>query len=251
MQNGLGVTDVSRVSPDHAEGIEAITAERIEVIRGPSTLLYGNGAIGGVVNVIDNRIPEQLVEETQFSIQQTRNSVNEEDKTVISLDASSGNFAFHLDAFRRENDNVDIKGFAIDEFSVEELEELVEHHLEEEGHHDDHDDDQDDHDDDQDAHDDHDDEEFENTRGFIGNSDAEADGATAGFSWVTDNGFIGFSVSELNNEYGLPPGSHSHGHGDEHHDEDEEHHDEDEDHHDEDEDHHDEDEDHHLSLIHI
>ena len=235
LQNGIGVTDASKVSPDHAEGVESIMAERIEVIRGPSTLLYGSGAIGGVVNVIDNRIPEQLVEETQFSIQQTRNSVNEEDKTVISLDASSGNFAFHLDAFRRENDNVDIKGFAIDEFSVEELEELVEHHLEEEGHHDD------DHDD----HDDHDDEEFENTRGFIGNSDAEADGATAGFSWVTDNGFIGFSVSELNNEYGLPPGAHNHAHGEDHHDEDEDHHDEDEDHHDEDEDHHDEDEDHH------
>ena len=225
LQNGIGVTDASKVSPDHAEGVESIMAERIEVIRGPSTLLYGSGAVGGVVNVIDNRIPEQLVEETQFSIQQTRNSVNEEDKTVISLDASSGNFAFHLDAFRRENDNVDIKGFAIDEFSVEELEELVEHHLEEEGHHDD------DHED----HEDHEDEEFENTRGFIGNSDAEADGATAGFSWVTDNGFIGFSVSELNNEYGLPPGSHNHAHGEDHHDEDEDHHDEDEDHHDEDE----------------
>jgi len=217
LQNGTTVTDASNVSPDHAEGVEAIMAERLEVIRGPSTLLYGSGAIGGVVNVIDNRIPDSLVEETQFVLQQSRNSVNEEDSTVVSLDASSGNFAFHLDAFRRESENVDIPGFAIDEMAVEELEELIAHYLEE-GHDEDHED--------HDEHDDDHDEEFENTRGFIGNSGSEADGATAGFSWVTDNGFIGFSVSEINNEYGLPTGAHSHGHGDEHHDEDEDHHDE-------------------------
>ena len=225
LQNGTTVTDASNVSPDHAEGVEANMAERIEVIRGPSTLLYGSGAVGGVVNVIDNRIPERLVEETLVSIQQSHNSVNEENKTTINIDASFGNFGFHVDAFRRENDNVDIKGFAIDEFAVEELEELVAHHLEEEEHHED----DDHHEEDEHEHEDEhgDEEEFENTRGFIGNSDAEADGGTVGFSYVTDNGFIGFSMSESHSEYGLPPGAHSHAHGDEEY-HDEEDHDEDE-----------------------
>ncbi|MCY4265756.1 MAG: Plug domain-containing protein, partial [Gammaproteobacteria bacterium] len=205
LQNSVGVTDVAAFSPDHVNSVEAILAERVEVIRGPSTLLYGSGAIGGVVNVIDNRVPESLVEDPQFILQQTRDTVNDENKTIVRLDAAAGNFAFHLDAFRRTNDNVEINGFAIDEVSVERLEELVAEHLEE-GHHDEHH-----HDDDHDDHDDHDgEEEVENTNGFIGNSDVESDGGTMGFSWVGDNGFIGFSVNELNNDYGLPPGAHGH-----------------------------------------
>ena len=213
LQNGVGVTDASNLSPDHANSTEANLANRIEVVRGPSTLLYGSGAIGGVVNVIDNRVPESLVEETQFVIQQSRNSVNDENKTIVRLDASAGNIAFHLDAFRRESDNVEIKGFAVDEFAVETLEELVHEHLEEE-HHDD--DEEEHHDEDEEEHHDED-EEFENTNGFIGNSDSESDGGTVGFSWVGNRGFIGFSVNELNNNYGLPPGAHSHGHGEEEH----------------------------------
>ncbi len=213
LSNSVGVTDAAALSPDHANAVEAILAERIEVIRGPSTLLYGSGAIGGVVNVIDNRIPERLTGNTQFVIQQTHDTVNDENKTIVRLDASAGNFAFHLDAFRRESDNVEIKGFAIDEFNVERLEELVAEHLGEEGHHEEegmHD---------EEGHE----EEFENTNGFIGNSDAESDSGTLGFSWVGDNGFIGFSVNELNNDYGLPPGAHGHheeeGHEEEGHEE--------------------------------
>ncbi|MEQ8954599.1 MAG: TonB-dependent receptor, partial [Gammaproteobacteria bacterium] len=198
LQNGVGVTDASNVSPDHAEGVEAILAERLEVIRGPSTLLYGSGAVGGVVNVIDNRIPERLVEQTEFMLDQSYNSVNEENKTVVRLDAATENFGFHLDAFRRESDNVEINGFAIDEAALEALEQLLGEHEE-----------------------DHE-EELENTNGFIGNSDGEANGTTTGFSWVKDNGFIGLSISDLENTYGLPPGTHSHAHHDEEEEEGEE-----------------------------
>ena len=54
LQNGLALTDASNVSPDHRDGVEPLLADRLEIVRGPSTLLYGSGAIGGVVNVIDN-----------------------------------------------------------------------------------------------------------------------------------------------------------------------------------------------------
>lgn len=229
LSNGVGVTDAAAFSPDHSNAVESVLADRIEVLRGPSTLLYGNGAIGGVVNVIDSRVPENLVEDTQFVLQQTHDTVNDENKTVVRLDASAGNLGIHLDAFKRENDNVEIAGFAIDELAVERLEELVHEHLEEEGHDDDHDEDA------------HSDEEFENTNGFIGNSDSESDGGTLGFSWVGERGFIGISANELNNNYGLPPGAHAHGEeghddeddhdGEEAHDE-EEHHDEEEEGHD-------------------
>ena len=87
LQNSVGVTDVSAQSPDHANAVEPVLADRIEVLRGPSTLLYGSGAIGGIVNVIDNRIPSELVEETNFVVEQSHNTVNNEDKTVVRLDA--------------------------------------------------------------------------------------------------------------------------------------------------------------------
>ena len=207
LQNSVGVVDAANNSPDHANGVEVFVAERIEVVRGPATLLYGSGAIGGVVNVIDNRIPTRLVEETEFEIEQSHNSVNDEDRTIFRLDASSGAFGFHLDGFKRKSNNVEIDGFAVDEFAMEELEEHIEETL---GmHHDDHDD-----------HDDHEEEEFTNTNGFIGNSDSQASSVTAGFSYVTDRGFVGFSASELDNEYGLPPGAHSHGGHEEEHDDD-------------------------------
>lgn len=218
LQNGLALTDASNVSPDHRDGVEPLLADRLEIVRGPATLLYGSGAIGGVVNVIDNRIPEDLPGSTSFQLEQNYNSVNDEDKTVFRLDGSVGNFGFHVDAFTRENDNVEIDGFAIDEVAVERLEEITKAYLE--AGHDDHDDD----------HDDEHEEELSNTNGFIANSNGESEGGTAGFSFVGDQGFFGFSVSTLENDYGLPPGTHGGHHGEEHEDEDHEDEDHDEDH---------------------
>ena len=231
LQNGVGVTDASALSPDHAEGVEAILADRIEVIRGPATLLYGSGAVGGVVNVIDSRVPESVPEEIGFALEQNHNTNGEENKTVFRLDGGSGQFAFHVDGYRRDNDNIEIPGFALDEASIEMLEEMR---------HSDEDHDDEDHDDDHD--DDHEEEELENTNGFVGNSDSEADAFSAGFSFVGDNGFAGFAVSRMTSDYGLPPGTHSHdhGHGDEEHG-DEDHDDEDHDDEDHDDEDHDED----------
>lgn len=59
LEGGIGVGDASSTSPDHAVGIEARGAERIEVIRGPATLLYGSSAVGGIVNVLDGRIARE------------------------------------------------------------------------------------------------------------------------------------------------------------------------------------------------
>lgn len=212
LQNSIALTDAANVSPDHTNGVEPLLADKLEIIRGPSTLLYGSGAIGGVVNVIDNRIPEQLPEVTNFQLEQNYNSVNDENKTIFRLDSSLGDFGIHLDYFTRENDNVEIDGFAIDEVAVERLEELTAAFI------------GDDHE--EEHEEEHDEEEFENTFGFIGNSNGEAEGGTAGFSFVGDQGFFGFSFNTLETDYGLPPGTHSHAHG--HGDEHEEDHDEEE-----------------------
>lgn len=60
LTDGIGTLDLSSSGPDHAIAINPLTAERIEVLRGPSALTYGSSAIGGVVNVIDTRIPRHL-----------------------------------------------------------------------------------------------------------------------------------------------------------------------------------------------
>ncbi|MGK0342545.1 MAG: iron complex outermembrane receptor protein [Candidatus Azotimanducaceae bacterium] len=190
LQNGVGTTDVANQSPDHAEGVDVSLAERIEIIRGPASLLYGSGAIGGVVNVIDGKIPERVPESLEVFLEQTHNFNYSENRSVFSLDAGSGNFAFHVEGFSRSNDNVEIPGFAIDEAAVEALEELLHGNEEEE-----------------------EEEELENTRGFIGNSDSDSKGGAVGFSLVNNSGFIGLSVSRLENAYGLPPGTHAHAHG--------------------------------------
>ena len=246
LQNGVGTTDVSNQSPDHAEGVEVSLANRVEIIRGPASLLYGSGAIGGVVNVIDGRIPEVVPEKPAIMFEQTHNNNNDESRSLFRLDAGKGNFAFHIEGFERSSNNVEIPGLAIDVTAVEALEALQ--HAHEDGHHDDDEDhDGEDHDD-EDHHDDdeghHEDEPLTNTLGFIGNSDSESSSGSIGFSFVGDRGFIGASVTKLSNRYGLPPGSHTHAHGDEHgmeHDDEE--HGEDADHHDEEE--HGEDDDHH------
>ena len=63
LSDGLGSDDVSNVSQDHAVAIEPFLADQIEVLKGPATLLYGSGAIGGVVNTVDGRIRETALDE--------------------------------------------------------------------------------------------------------------------------------------------------------------------------------------------
>jgi iron complex outermembrane receptor protein len=74
-QNGLDVSDVSRVGPDHSVASEASTSQQIEVLRGPATLFYGSGAIGGVVNVVDGRVPTSSETKGEWLLE--ANSVDE------------------------------------------------------------------------------------------------------------------------------------------------------------------------------
>ena len=56
LNNGIGLLDASSASPDHAVALSPFAVDRIEVVRGPATVMYGGSAIGGVVNTIDSRI---------------------------------------------------------------------------------------------------------------------------------------------------------------------------------------------------
>ncbi|MEW5248690.1 TonB-dependent receptor [Microbulbifer sp. 2201CG32-9] len=190
LSDNLDVADASNTSSDHAVGIEPLLAERIEILRGPAALRYGSGAIGGVVNVIDGRIPTRLPEKTSGALELRHNSGNDQDAGVFRLDGGAGQLAWYLDGVYRENGDTRIPGLAI-----------VEH---DEEHHDDGDH----------AGEEHE-EEF-NTDGFVGNTNGRAQSASGGLSWITDSGFVGLSINRLENNYGIPQGAHEHEHEEEH-----------------------------------
>jgi len=232
MEDRIDTLDVSVSSPDHATTIEPFVANSVEVLKGPSTLLYGSGAIGGVIDVHTGRIPHVVPDKLkgQFDF---RGADNADGKTFAGrIDGGSGKFAFHVDGIYRDAGDYDIPGFA--ESARQRARE------EEEGHHDDddddhHDDDDDHHDDDDDHHDDdddHHDEDEEEVFGELPGTELRTEGGAIGLSYVGDRGFVGVSVSSYDARYGLPGHSHHHHHDEEGHDEeghDEEGHDDDHD----------------------
>ena len=112
--NGNDAADVSAMSNDHAPMAEAANAKQVEVIYGPGTLLFGSGAIGGVINLVDQRIHRvPLLDDEgnaiwQGQVSQSVSSVNSGSETSGSLNLGMGqNWVFHLDAFARETKDYD------------------------------------------------------------------------------------------------------------------------------------------------
>ncbi|WP_444933352.1 TonB-dependent receptor [Microbulbifer sp. JTAC008] len=105
-QNGLDSADASRVGPDHVVATETITAEQIEILRGPATLFYGSGAIGGVVNVVDERIPTSSENRTAYSL--GSNTVADEREASLAHTGGNDQLAYHVDSFWRKSDDYEI-----------------------------------------------------------------------------------------------------------------------------------------------
>jgi len=102
MDGGLGTSDLSTISPDHQVTGEPITAKQIEVLRGPATLLYGSGAIGGVVNVVTNRIPDSRQEGLYGNAEARGATGTRENTGSFQLDGGKSAFAWHLDGYKRK-----------------------------------------------------------------------------------------------------------------------------------------------------
>lgn len=209
LSNGVGLIDASTNSPDHAVASEALEAEQVEILRGPAAIAYGGGAIGGVVNVIDGRIPEGRAEEgLDGRFYTALTSVDEGETAAGQVRFNAGAFVFNLQALTRTADDYDIPGYA--ESDLYRMFEEAEHEAhEDEGH-------------EEDGH-----EEDEHPSGSVENSGLTFDMMSGGVSWVGENGFIGIGVRRSTSLYGVP-GGHEHGgeeedhdeHGDEDHEED-------------------------------
>lgn len=174
LQNGIGNNDVSSMSPDHANGVEPILAEKVEVLRGPSTLLYGSGMIGGVVNVIDNRIPEEMPDRLLGGAGEQRyDSATNESASVIKLEGGKNGIAYHLDGFYRDQNNTHIGGRPIDEAALLSVDPDF-------------------------------DSVVSNPDGLIENSQARSKGGSAGLAMIKDEGVAGVSINQLEKIYGIP-----------------------------------------------
>lgn len=181
LQRGVGTLDASVVSPDHAVTLEPLLIDRIEVVRGPATLLYGGSAIGGVVNVIDDRIPSQRpAAPVSGRVEARVGSAAEERAAAGVVRGRTGAFAFHLDGFSRETDDLRIPGYA-------ETAALRAEH----------------------------DEDEPPARDRLPGSATRTSGAGLGVSYLAARGHLGLSYSGLGSVYGVP--GHEHGHHDDHH----------------------------------
>lgn len=111
LSDGVDVLDASTISPDHAVTSEPLLAERIEVLKGPATLLYGGGAIGGVVNVIDKKVPTYVPESGyEGELELRANSVANEGAGAFGITAGKGNFAVRAEGTKRQADDYEIPG---------------------------------------------------------------------------------------------------------------------------------------------
>ncbi len=197
LKNGVGTLDVSNTSEDHAVSANPLAMTSVEVLRGPETLLYGNSAIGGVVNITDGSIPESSIGKPLRSILDFRlGTADQERSGAVLLEGQQGSVNWHFDYFHQDTDDIDIPGFAESAaLRAEEEAEGEEHEQESEG--------------------------------TLENSATRSQGVTLGSSYVWDRGFFGVAVSSNNSNYGVPGHAHEEEEeGDADEDHEEEHHEE-------------------------
>lgn len=195
LQHASETADVSTLSPDHAVTVDPILAKQVEVIRGPSTLLYGAGTVGGLVNVTDQKIPTQMPEDgLEGAVGLRYNSGSDEKLASAGVTAGIGeNFALRVEGSKRKANNyIAHAGYFTEHSHHEEDEngnEIEEIHREK--------------------------------ARRVDNTFAEGQTVNIGGSWIHDRGFVGLSYSNRQDQYGLPGHSHEyHGcvlHGDHFH----------------------------------
>ena len=194
LKNGMVNRDVSGLGVDHLNDVDLNDISQIEIVKGPSSLMYANGTIGGIINIVDDCIAALNYELPELKVGYETQSVNDGNTEYVNLKSNIGGFNVNFGHKNTDFGNYDIPGGAII-------------HAEEE--HDDHE---------EEEH-----EEHEENLGYVNNSDYAVESTKFGISKVGDWGYLGFSVDNLESVYGIPFHGDEHGdeHGDDHEDEEE------------------------------
>lgn len=188
LNNGMVVRDVAGIGGDHVNDVDLNNVQQIEIVRGPSSLLYANGTIGGIINIVDSTIAREDFTESELKLGLEAQSVNDGDSHNLSYQNNLGGLNFSLAYKDSQFDNFDVPTGAI--LHDEEHEEHEDEHEDEhEGEH-------------------------EEDLGFLSNSDFENTALRLGVSKAGDWGYFGVSVNSVESVYGIP--FHGDDHGDEH-----------------------------------
>jgi iron complex outermembrane receptor protein len=174
LNNGVVIRDVSGLGPDHVNDADLNNIQQIEIVRGPSSLLYSNGTIGGIVNIVDNTITRKDFEESRFKLGLEAQSVNDGDSHDFSYQNNIG--GLNISAAYKDSKFGD---FDIPNGAVIHHEE--EHPPGEEP-----------------------EEEHEEDLDHLPNSDAGSTSKRVGISKTGDWGYFGLSFSDNENLYGVP-----------------------------------------------
>jgi iron complex outermembrane receptor protein len=101
LEDGARSGDLSSTSADHAVAVDPLTADQLEVVRGPMGLLYGSSALGGVVNVIRHDVPNAVVPRPHGAVSVQGTSVNRGLAGGGQVQAGFGSLALHAEASGR------------------------------------------------------------------------------------------------------------------------------------------------------
>ena len=201
LKNGMVNRDVSGLGVDHLNDVDLNDISQIEIVKGPSSLLYANGTIGGIINIVDDCIAEMDFDGAEFAAGYETQSVNDGSSEYFNFKNNLYGFNFNFGYKNTEFGNYDVPGGAI---------------LHDEDHDDEHGDEH------GDEH-----EEHEEDMGYVNNSDFASEATKFGISKTGDWGYIGISIDNLESVYGIPfhgdehEDEHGDDHGDDHGDEDE------------------------------
>ncbi|MCJ9708086.1 TonB-dependent receptor, partial [Bordetella hinzii] len=107
--DGSQLMDASAISPDHATTVEPLLADRIEVLRGPATLRYGGGAIGGVVNVLDKRVPTEKPEGGLAAEAELRGATGTKERAgVFGITGGTDDFVVRVEGLKRRSSDYEV-----------------------------------------------------------------------------------------------------------------------------------------------
>ena len=178
LTDGIGSFDVSNTSVDHAVAINPLTADRIEVLRGPAALLYGSSAIGGVVNVIDSRIPRRVPDEPiHIDGIATYGSAAHERTGSGEIEAPIGDkFVVHFDGSYSRSGDLDTGNYILTPALRAQAAASGDPEIRD----------------------------LASLRGKLPNSGARTWEVAGGAALITDGGNLGFSVAHTDNFYGVP-----------------------------------------------
>ena len=203
LTDGIGSIDVSNTSADHAVTIDPLTAERVEVLRGPAVLLFGSQAIGGAVNVVDRRIP-RAVPENGYHVDVVGGLGSAADERSVggAVDVGLGNsgFVFHLDGSYLKTDDLRAGGHVLSASLRAEQRELAAEAISE-----------------GELGEAEEAEELANLKGKVPNTATEQKSYGAGIAYIKGPLSIGVSAARFESDYGVPtrPGAEHHHEGDE------------------------------------